>query len=278
METKQTSRPKIKSSKLMNSLFVWNFKAAFHWKGIEFQDFRPYGPSDDAKYIDWLASSREGNTIMRRYREEKGGNILCLIDFRESLEFSQEKKKLVTDISELLYSASIATWEAFGWFKLDARTPQFVKPLKSRVALLQLISFPEKYKNIHTALSLDFLVKNRGKRSVVFVISDSLDIDEKSFQVAAMKHDLIYIHISSHFENMLEGKGIYELRDGNSSISIDLDDTRLVNTYRQKRRQQLEDFWKKLKALWVDSLFLDEQSSLFAEFLTLMKQRETRRS
>lgn len=71
----------------MQSLFLGNFKAAFSGKGIEFQDFRAYSHGDDARYIDWLTSSREGTTVMRRYTEEKQADILCIFDFKASCEY-----------------------------------------------------------------------------------------------------------------------------------------------------------------------------------------------
>ena len=48
---------------------------------MEFHDFSSYEFGDDAKNIDWLASKREGKILVRRYQEEKQGNVvfaLCL--------------------------------------------------------------------------------------------------------------------------------------------------------------------------------------------------------
>lgn len=99
---------KIRSSKLMKSLLLGNFKAAFSGKGIEFQDFRVYTYGDDAKYIDWATSSREGTTVIRRYKEEKEAHILCIADISSSLSFSQGvKQKLLTDTIELIGEISL---------------------------------------------------------------------------------------------------------------------------------------------------------------------------
>jgi hypothetical protein len=60
------------------------------------------------------------------------------------------------------------------------------------------------YKKNTEILSLDFLLKTPIKRSVVFIMSDTMNIDEKSFKHAAIKHDIIFIHVSSYFENKLK--------------------------------------------------------------------------
>lgn len=268
---------KIQTPKLMNSLFMWNFKATFHGKWIEFQDFREYHYGDDAKHIDWLASSREGNTVMRRYREEKKWNILVIVDERASLYFWEEKIQLCQDIIELLYNATISSGEAFWGYSLDANGVRYTTPVKDMTALYKLKSFSGKSRKTSTKLSLDFLMKNPIKKSIIFVISDNLNLDEKSFKIAAQKHDIVYIHISSHFENSLQWKGIRQLRFWKYSFNLNLDDTKKVEDYIAWRKQEKQDFSKKLENIWMSSLFLDESSSLMAEFLKFMKQRMIKR-
>jgi uncharacterized protein (DUF58 family) len=265
----------IKSSRLMNSLFIGNFKAAFSGKWIEFQDFREYSYGDDARYIDWSASSREQSTIMRRYREEKQGNILCVLDIRESLNYENEiKKSIYLEVLDLLYHASKLSWESFGWYLYDSLWAKYIAPKKSPVWLHSLEKLSENYRKNTQALNLDFLLKNPMKRSVIFVISDSLNLDEKSCKLANMKHDIIFVHISSYFENTLQWEWISRLQWWWKWVSINLDDQEKRKKYVVKREQQLQDFSKNTKKLWIDSIFLNEKTSIFTEFLKLMKQRE----
>ena len=265
----------IKSSKLMNSLFIWNFKAAFSWKGIEFQDFREYSYGDDAKYIDWSVSSREQSTIIRRYREEKQWNILCVVDMWDSLSYSAWVKQWIyREVLALLYHGSKLSWESFGWYVLDNLWSSFIPASKTPIWYHKLDKLSKSYRDSRNALRLSFMMKNPMKRSVVFVVSDSLNIDEKSFKLAALKHDVVYVHVSSNFENTLDGKWISRLRWFTRWFSIDLDDEKKRLEYALKRKEKLDNFSKKLKKYWVDSIFLDEDTSIFAEFLKLMKRRE----
>ena len=72
------------------------------------------------------------------------------------------------------------------------------------------IEFQKKYKHLprdHTnPLSVDFLLKNPLKRSIIFILSDTHSLDEISFKIAAQKHDIIFVSLASHFENTLEGE------------------------------------------------------------------------
>jgi len=275
MRAAQNNILNIKSSKLMNSLFIWNFKATFSWKGIEFQDFREYSYSDDSRYIDWSVSSREQRTIMRRYREEKQGNILSVVDARESLEFGEnEKKEIYSNVLDLLYLASKSSNENFWGYILDNNTQTYIPPQKSIVTLHKLKQLSHAYKSLNDSLSLDFIMSNRIKRSVIFVISDNMSLDIKSFKIAAMKHDIVFVHVSSHFENTLQWTGISRLKWLSKGYNINLDNESKRVKYIKARKNKLSTFSRELKKIGIDSIFLDEKTSIYSEFLRLMKQRE----
>jgi hypothetical protein len=43
-------------------------------------------------------------------------------------------------------------------------------------------------------------------KSLVFLLTDSLDFNEKQLKILALKNDLVVINIFSHFENYLSGE------------------------------------------------------------------------
>lgn len=266
---------KIQSSRFMNSLFAGNFKSAFSWKGIEFQDFREYAPWDDAKYIDWLTSSREWSTVMRRYREDKNTNVLAIIDVRESLDYwNKIKKQLIRRVLDLLYSASRAIGEWLGWYTLDSENTIFTPVRKNPISLEKLKKLSDSPRWIGMQSDFSFLMNPRLKKSVIFILSDSMKIDFKSLKLSSIKHDIIYVYISSYFENTLQGVGISSLRGESRSIGIDLTDEKKKEIYVIKRKAQLQDFTKKLKKNGVDCIYIDENDSISGKFLELMKRRQ----
>lgn len=261
----------------MNSLFLGNFKAAFSGRGIEFQDFREYSPWDDAKYIDWVTSSREGTTIMRRYREEKEGTILYILDTNEQILRNEDttKKNLLYSVVELIGVSSMMTHELFWGYILEEGTQKYIEPKKSYTALYNVLWYsPTIPRSTENLMSIDFLMRKSLKKSIIFIISDRLEIDTKSFKIAALKHDIVYIHISSVFENTLNKQGIVSLRWSLFSRGIDLDDEIKKETYQELRKNKIKNFQKSLYKIGIHSISIDESSSVYAEFLTLMKRRE----
>lgn len=274
MTHKNKKNIKIQSSKYMNSLFVWNFKASFAGKWIEFQDFREYTPWDDAKYIDWARSSMEQSMIMRRYKEEKSSDILCYLDMRESLLHQDAKKfELMQDITDFLYHASISSSEKFGWYIDSKSWIEFITPKRNPSSLYKIKNFRSGFHDVSDILSVSSLMNPKLKRSIIFIISDSMNIDEKSFKIAWLKHDLIFIHISSYFEDTLSDDWISYMRWLWWNISIDLSDESKKQEYQKLRQDTKNNFSFQLKKIWIDSMFVNEQSSLAGEFLKLMKKR-----
>lgn len=260
----------------MNSLFIGNFKAAFAGKWIEFQDFREYSPEDDAKYIDWLTSSREGNIVMRRYREEKEWNILCVLDVTDSLFFEWGiKSNVMMAALELISQGTLASGEAFGWYIYSWNGWDYVRPRKTPHALHELAQYQKFSPRVHREVwEFDELYKRRWKKSIIFIMSDSLNISERSFSIAAVKHDIIYVHLSSQFENTLEWDWVYQLRGKDTKLTVDLRDSARKQKYQELRQKQLLDFWKTIRKLWGDIVFLTENTPIVTEFLKLMKRRE----
>jgi len=243
---------KIGSSKLMNSLFLGNFKAAFHGKWIEFRDFREYNYWDDAKHIDWLRSSTEWSTIMRRYREEKEWKILCVLDIRESLSYSDGvvKKQLMQDIVSLLWGATLASWESFWWYHVSESGVSIVRPRKNKSSILELQNIPDNWRNISQALDVKFLLQKSLKRSVVFIISDARNCDIVSLRAAAQKHDILYVHISSHFENTLESSWVQYLQSGEFGVAVDSANTKKRQEYMRERKKIIYNYCNICALYW----------------------------
>ena len=48
--------------------------------GTDFEQLREYGPDDEVRRVDWVATARVGKPIVRTYRAERNQNVLILLD------------------------------------------------------------------------------------------------------------------------------------------------------------------------------------------------------
>ena len=71
--------------------------------GMEFDHFRPYRPDhDDARYIDWIASARVDDTLVRVFSENTVLNVLLMLDVSESMIYGTVSKAKIEYAIELV--------------------------------------------------------------------------------------------------------------------------------------------------------------------------------
>lgn len=270
----------LKIKRLVDSLFVWNYKTAFKWKWLEFSDFRQYDFSDDAKYIDFLASQREWKLLIKRFEEERELNVFFVLDLSESMNFWQEKTKLQT-LAEVFYilwlSATINNdkiWALIfdeNWFNL-------VKSWKWKNSLLKILNIIEK-KEIKKIDGFDvnklfsFLNSLPIKNSLMFFLSDKIDeIDDKYLKIQSIKNDFIYINIFDYFENNLSSDDdILKLWFWKKVLFVNFRNKKKVSEYRNLRNQKIKDFKAKLSKYKIDYLLIDDKTNIFAKLLKFFK-------
>jgi uncharacterized protein (DUF58 family) len=80
----------------------------FKGRGIEFAGFRQYQYGDDASLIDWKASLRSKEVIIREFEEYKNFTIFFLMDVSDSMLFSSHEKLKCEYSAEVLYALAEA--------------------------------------------------------------------------------------------------------------------------------------------------------------------------
>ena len=76
---------------------------------LEFEDYRPYGPGDDLRHVDWAAYARTEVLAVRLYRDEVAPRVDLLIDNSRSMTVTGEKFRAHAELSGLLALACAST-------------------------------------------------------------------------------------------------------------------------------------------------------------------------
>ncbi|MDD5769676.1 MAG: DUF58 domain-containing protein [Candidatus Gracilibacteria bacterium] len=272
----------LKITRLVDSLFVGNYKTAFKGRGLEFSDYRPYDENDDAKYIDFLASAREGKLLIKRFEEERELSVFFLLDLSESLNFGQEKTKIDTLIETfyiLSYSA-IKNNDKIGSIIFDDNGFEVIKlgkGIKTISKILEIIKQKniKKTKNFEINNMIGFFNNLPIKNSLIFLLTDKMgEITDKNLKILSLKNDFIYINIFDYIENnLLDENGIFRLKNSIKTFFINLANKQKVLKYRELRNFKINEFKAKLNKYKIGYLLIDNKTNIFAKLLTFFKNR-----
>lgn len=178
------------------------YKLIFRGKGLEFEGYREYSPDDDAQDIDWKASMRSGETLVKKYIEERDLNVVFVVDISENMVFGSTKKlkcEYAAELSAALSHLIINSGDKIGFVLFDDNIKKMVSPkggLKQFYLFVDNLSNPSNYGGNSNLKSTISYLSNYLSRStsVVIIISDFIRMNKN------IKEDLTLF--AKNFETM----------------------------------------------------------------------------
>jgi uncharacterized protein (DUF58 family) len=190
------------------------YKTLLQGKGLEFDGFRVYAPSDDASSIDWKSSKRANELLVKQYAEERDYSVIFLIDVGEHMVFgSTEKLKCEygAEIAASLASLMVSSRDKVGFGFFNNKMSVFIPPqkgMKHFYSCVEELSNSSLYggkSDIMAALnfSIDYLNKSI---SLVIIISDFIKFGndaEKALHLLGAKYETIGIMVKDPLDKAL---------------------------------------------------------------------------
>ena len=166
-------------------------QSPFHGFSVEFAEHRLYNSGESVKHLDWKLLARTDKLFIKRYEEETNLRCHILIDSSSSMMFPVDqpynKFTFSVDAAAALIFLMRKQRDAFG-LSIFSDALDFYSPAKSslthqrfllskleRILEDQKKSFKNKKTNI--AKMLNNLASKIHKRSLVFIFSDFMAID-----------------------------------------------------------------------------------------------------
>jgi len=200
------------SRREVSSAFVGNYVTGVRGGGMEFHEARQYQPGDPVRRIDWNMTARTDEPWVRTYLEEREREIFVAVDVSPSMRTGwQRRTKLQTAIeaAAALGAAAERAGDKLGWVVFSDRVHAIVPPARGPAhfyrMLLALVreeraparscDFSDPRAAIHAVQSL------RGRRFVVFVVSDFVDHDvPRDLAYVRGRHDVSLLHVYDPLE------------------------------------------------------------------------------
>ena len=225
----------IAATKKTANILDGSYRSIFKGKSLNFEDLREYVIGDNVKDIDWKASARTNQILIKQFIAEKKHNMLFVLDSNKKMQADTLNKDKKYETA--LYTAGTISY-------LANKNGDYVSAIYGKNDQVKYFPFKQTLFNIEYILSsyeadmnqvntvsinqvLDYIINFVDRRMIIFIITD-LDglenLDTKKLKTLAIKNDILLININ---DNVIYDKGIYDIEDEVYIPSLFLNDNKL---------------------------------------------------
>ena len=231
----------------VRGLLEGEYGSVFKGRSMDFDDLREYILGDDVKDIDWKATARSGQTLIRRYVAIRKHNVLLVVNTGRAMKAVSPSLEDKMDISVMV--AGVMGYLAQKHSDLVAlvagdQDGVHYMPLTERnVQLEQMLQYinnraKQDGPKSNTAGVFEYIAKNIRRKMIIVVIGDTELIDND--QITLLKrlraqHEILYVSIEdlSPTEPTHLDSDIYDIQEpvvlthfirSNKSLAKELDE------------------------------------------------------
>jgi len=219
------------------------YKTIFRGKGLEFDGYRKYNPDDDASDIDWKATMKSNQILIKQYIEERDLKIMFLIDVSDNMLFGSTEKlkcEYSAELCSALAHLIINQGDNVGFVLFSNKIVAEALPKKGRKqfdTLVGELSNPENYgapSKIEEKLEFFLNYLSQTIDSVI-IVSDFLNLKESSGRVLSFfsnKFETVAIMVKDPLDKrMPKIKGEIIIEDPNTNRQVIIDPSIVRKAY-----------------------------------------------
>ncbi len=203
--------------KNVSSLFAGNYLTTIPGRGLEFHEARRYVQGEPVRRIDWKMTARMGVPYVRTFLEERQREIFIALDVSPSMATGwQQKTKLevAVEMAATLAVSAVEAGDRLGFVTFSDRVFELDRPRAGKRQLFHALKTfaatlgqpPEPCQESDPRCAVHAIQRFRGRRFVVFVISDFIDHDvPEDLKYFKRRHDVSLIHLYDPLEYAIPG-------------------------------------------------------------------------
>jgi len=123
----------IYTRRLLTSSLVGDSRSAVRGSGFEFDQIREYRAGDDVRFIDWNASARINELLVKEFIEERSRTIILCVDVSLSSFFGSgtaDKKQTMAEIASVLALVAGRGKDRIGLMLFSDTVELYVPPMR----------------------------------------------------------------------------------------------------------------------------------------------------
>ncbi len=167
----------VRAHAVLGGMTAGAWASLFRGTGVEPDGVRPYQAGDGIRAVDWRVTARRGQLHVREFVEERGLDVLVILDRSASLaESAGPAGKVAIEAAAAVLMASVRSDHAVGLLQVTDRVEHFVRPGRGDVHLRRLLwhlaDLRALGKGTDLAAGLDAAASVLPTGSLVIVVSD----------------------------------------------------------------------------------------------------------
>ena len=233
--------------------------ALLHSRSLEFDDLRPYVRGDDVRDIDWKASARSGNVLIKRFVDEKHHKILLVADAGRNMTAQAPSGEAKIDVAANILGAfglvTLGRADQIGMVFGDTRGCVNIRQGRGETHIESMLHrfyghALGKPGPSDISCQLDYVATHYRHSMLIVVVSDEPEVDDHLEDVVrrlAGRHDVMWAMVSDApaiGTPDANGDG-YDVATGRFVVGGAAMSPRIVTAYRraeEKRQRELEEF------------------------------------
>jgi uncharacterized protein (DUF58 family) len=179
-----------------------------HTRSLEFDDLRPYVPGDDVRDIDWKASARSGDVLIKRFVSEKHHKILVVADAGRNMTAVTPSGEYKRDVAMHLIGAlgliTLRRSDEIGMVFGDTRGCVDIRLRRGETHLEYMLTHYLSHTLTHPGRSdvitqLSWVTEHYRRPHLIVVVSDEPDADERLAATLTRlrpRHDVLWAMVA----------------------------------------------------------------------------------
>jgi uncharacterized protein (DUF58 family) len=242
-------------------LLAGRHRSRLRGQGMDFEELRGFRMGDSVRSIDWKASARSRQKMVKVFTEETDRPTVLLVDQRRSLFFgSQERTKSVTaaQLASLLSWMVLANGDRLGGVVFNNEQQSYLKPARSAIAVTRLLQTVCEYNqqlqaganSLDDPVTLDSVLGRAGSyignNGTLILVSDGDGLHDKrldQLEHLAYRLNVLVFLVADPLEQSIETVDRLVVSDGNQQIQLGADKQarqRFADQY-QQQQQSIKD-------------------------------------
>lgn len=263
------------------------YVSAFKGRGLEFEGYGQYTPADDATMIDWKASLRADEVLIKKFMKERNLIVFFLMDTSNSMLFASINKLKAEYAAEMVASLSFSILQAgdnVGMAIFTDRVEKAVKPNMGNrqfFEIVRAVSNPQFYGGgFDLIFALKYVTSFLRRRAVLIIVSDFLGLKgdwKKYMRIATEKYEVITLIVRDQRDKTLSTDiGQIVIEDPYSDEQRLINPKKVAKQYAKIALEQEKKLMSDFKECNLDFIELVTNKSFISPITKFFGRREHR--